>query len=145
MRSSLRLVSQTLVVPQGFTLSIAGTLATLVGERGYPGAFGIWLFVLAAGLAFCWVVGGAGLHRDPEARPDPITGRATFNLAPAAVVPCVYWLQKAVGNDRLAFLLSGFVAVALYLVVLAASVSVNGRCAGHGTTRADAGTAAASS
>ena len=30
-------VAQNLAVPHGFTLVIGGTLAMLIGERGYPG------------------------------------------------------------------------------------------------------------
>ena len=127
MRSSLRLVSRNLVIPHGFTLCTAGVFGTMIGERGYPGPLGIWLFVLAGGLGFCVVAGAAGVHRDAAARTDPVTGHAVFNLAPAAVVPCVYGLQANVGSARLAFPLSGFLTVVLYIGSLAALVTLNRR------------------
>jgi hypothetical protein len=112
---AMRQVAQSLVIPQGFTLSVSGSMGTLVGERGYPGALAVWLFVLGGGLGFCAVTAGSGLHHDPGARPEPVTGPAVFNLVPVAVVPTVLLIAGLIGSDRVAFAIAGFLAVVLYM------------------------------
>jgi hypothetical protein len=119
MRARTSQVCQSMVVPQGFTLSIAGSLGTLLGERGYPGALAVWLFVLGGGVGFCTVTGFSGVHGDAEARPEPVTGPALFNLLPVTVVPTVFLTAGLIGSDRLAFAVAGFLVVILYLIGMA--------------------------
>lgn len=51
----VRGLTHMLVVPQGFTLSVTGVFAIMVGHRGFPGPVVIWLFILGSGLGFCGV------------------------------------------------------------------------------------------
>lgn len=41
-----------LVIPQGYTLSMAGSFAVAVHRNGFPGDFGAWGFVVGAVVAF---------------------------------------------------------------------------------------------
>jgi hypothetical protein len=88
-RGGIRGITQMLVVPQGFTLSVTGVFAVTIGHRGFPGPAGIWLFVTGAGAAFCGVGLVSGAFRETSNRPVSITGLALANLLPAAVVPAL--------------------------------------------------------
>lgn len=92
-------LSHLLVVPQGFTVAVAGSVAVGVGRHGFAGPFGVWLFVVEAGVAYCLVVLMVGaLHRRVE-QPGGIVGGALLNVTPVLVVPIVtlatWWLPDA--------------------------------------------------
>jgi hypothetical protein len=79
--ASARGLSHLLVAPQGFTLSIAGTLAISV-QRHAPDAFAIWMFVLGGGLAFCATALTVGALRETMTLPVNFVGLALLNLVP---------------------------------------------------------------
>lgn len=85
---SVRGLTSMLVIPQGFTLSIAGTLAGTIGQRGITRLRDVWLFVVGAGFSFCLLAIASGNARnDSPSRPLPIFGKATLNILPIAGVP----------------------------------------------------------
>jgi len=106
-----------LVVPHGFTLIIGGTLAILVGERGYPGAMGVWLFIAGANAALLCCVAILRGHRYPVAA--PVSGFGVFNIAPTLTVPLVVGLVGGVQSDDAAFLCGGLLSVVFYVLLVA--------------------------
>jgi hypothetical protein len=114
--ASTRGVVQNLAVPHGFTLIIGGTSVLLLGQRGYPGALGVWLFIAGANLALVgWQV-LLGAHRHPVAA--PVSGFGVFNLAPTLTVPVVYAVTHPIRNDRVAFGCAGLLSVSCYVLLV---------------------------
>ena len=132
-RAAVRGITQMLVVPQGFALSVTGVFAITAGHRGYPGPTAIWLFVIGTGAGFCGVVLASGAHKEPSNRPVSITGLALANLLPAAVVPAAGSASWWIGNKPASFLTAGAAASVLYLAGLAAFlVTLHSRRDAHG-------------
>lgn len=119
-RGAVRGITHMLVVPQGFTLSVAGVFAITAGHRGYPGPTAIWLFVTGAAAGFCGVMLASGAHRETSNRPVSITGLALANLLPAVVVPAACCASWWIGNKPASFLIAGTATSVLYLAGLAA-------------------------
>jgi hypothetical protein len=114
--ASTRGVVQNLAVPHGFTLIIGGTSVLLLGQRGYPGAWAVCLFIAAANLT---LVGAQALlrgHRHPVAA--PVSGLGMLNLAPTLTVPLVYGVTHPIGNDKVAFGCAGVLAVSCYVLLV---------------------------
>ena len=137
---ALRDLTSALVVPQGFTLSIAGTLAGTIGQRGIPHIFDVWMFVVGAGLSFCVLAILSGNTRG-SARPRPlsISGKATLNLVPIAVMPGAVVGAGFIPNPSVGFLVAGVLASGLYVALLAVVLrlatrrrAVTGAAAGTG-------------
>lgn len=116
---TVRRVAQMLVIPHGFTLCVAGTLAICVGERGFPGVLAIWLFVAGAGMTFAVTLFATAGHREAPTSESATMGAAVFNLTPAFVVPAVWGATHWIDNDRVALLIAGGFTVAFYLGGLA--------------------------
>ena len=85
--ASVRGITHMLVVPQGFTLSVAGVLALMIGHRGFPGLLAIWLFIAGASIGFCGITLASGAHTEVSNRHVSIAGMALMNLLPILVVP----------------------------------------------------------
>jgi hypothetical protein len=115
-------VAQNLVVPHGFTLIIGATLAILIGERGYPGALGICVFVVGANAALLLWVGLLGGHRHPAVA--PASGLGVFNVAPTLTVPLVFGLTRAIHPPDAAFLCAGVLAVTCYVFLVGSLATV---------------------
>ena len=124
---TVRRVAQMLVIPHGFTLCVAGTLAICVGERGYPGVLAIWLFVAGAGLTFAVTLFMTAGHREPPTPESATMGAAVFIVTPAGVVPAVWAATNWIHEDRLALLTAGVLTVAFYLGALAILIIVASR------------------
>lgn len=86
--SALPSVARQLVVPQGFSLSVTGVFAILLGHRPHPGSAAIWLFIVGAALGFSIVVRASGAHRSGSAL-QPASGYQLFSLSPVVIVPAV--------------------------------------------------------
>ena len=113
---AMRALTQALAVPQGFTLSIAGTLTAIIGHYGHPGFLPIWLFVAGSGVGFCTMALGTSAHRTTPSSGPPVLGAAILNIAPVFVVPAavaVSWWLKPI---ELSFFIAGLVAVIGYIV-----------------------------
>lgn len=135
MRVAVRDLTRMLVVPHGFTLSIAGTLAATVADRGGAGVMDVWLFVLGAGLGFCALaaVSGAATSRPGRRASEPpaATGAVVFNLAPLAVVPGAGLGSSWTASHGLGFLLAGLIATIAYVALLGLVVAITARPAVH--------------
>src|SRR3954452_5233295 len=70
-----------LVVPQGFTVAVAGSIAVCVGRHGFAGPFAVWLFVAGASLGYCLVIVATGAVRRPIEQPGGIVGAALLNVS----------------------------------------------------------------
>ena len=114
------MTARMLFIPQGFTLSVSGVSAALIGQRGYPGPLAVWLFVLGAelSLAVCAVTTGA--HRNDGHGNTSSASAAVFNLAPVVVVPLIVGAVRFIDNRAFAFFVSGVGVAGLYIVVAAA-------------------------
>lgn len=124
-----------LVVPQGFSLSVAGVFVILVGERGYPGPMATWMFLVGASSAFSAIAVISGAQRRAVDQPLSLAGISTLNLAPVAVVPLAAWLARGIGNPRLAFLVGGFLAVTMYVLTSSAWFAIASRTTSRVRTR----------
>ena len=65
-----------LIVPQGFTLAVAGSVTICVGRHGFPGPVGVWLFVAGAAVGYWLVVAIVGALGEPVHQPVGIVGLA---------------------------------------------------------------------
>lgn len=106
-----------IMAPQGFTLSVAGTLATMICQRGDITPFAIWLFVVAAGCAYGLITLTNRAGAEPAPR-NPVEGARIVNLTPVVVVPITTWSAGLIHYTPAAFACAGFVAVAVYVEVL---------------------------
>lgn len=123
-QNAVRGLTHMLVVPQGFTLSVTGVFAIMVGHRGFPGPVVIWLFILGSGLGFCGVALTSGAHRETSSRPVSIVGLAMMNLLPAVVVPAACGACWWIGDKAACFLAAGVCASLFYLAGLAAFIVI---------------------
>lgn len=105
---------QMLVGPQGFTLSVGGTLAVLIGRRGYPGVVGIWPFVIAAGVGFAVAARATAADSHDEGG-GRIVGPSVYNFTPVVIVPVVPTVAAWLPNDDLAFALAGALVTSSYV------------------------------
>lgn len=116
-----------LVVPQGFTLSIAGTLAATISQRGMPGIFDVWLFVVGASLSFAVLaVLGGSLRTTARSRPLLVTGTRSLNVVPVAAMPGATLGAGLIPNSAAGYFVAGILASALYIVLLAAMLRLTG-------------------
>jgi hypothetical protein len=104
-----------LVVPQGFTLSVAGVLALTIGHQGFPGLLAIWLFVVGASIGFCAITLASGAHTEVSNRPVSIVGMGLMNLLPILVVPAACSASWWVGDKSAAFFIAGFCGTLFYV------------------------------
>jgi hypothetical protein len=118
-RQQLVRVVTTLVIPQGYTLSIAGGFSAAVYRYGYPSFFEVWGFVAGAVLAFCVLVlfGGQRAH---ELVPEmPLGPRALFNVVALGSVPLAAGACYAIPWPLLGFPVAGMIAAGGYAALVA--------------------------
>ena len=124
----LRGTTSMLAAPQGFTLSVAGTLAATIGQRDVAGLLEVWLFVVGGSAGFCLVaVAGGVLHRPGPRGGLSVSRRAVLNVAPVAVVPVAVGGSLRIPSDPLAFLVAGGLATTCYVVMLTLLLWFTGR------------------
>jgi len=118
LRAAVRRLTIQLAAPQGFTLSIGGTLAATVGQRGASDLLDVWLFVMGAGLSFCLLalMSGSALRGAP--RGVPVSGAAVLNVLPVVVVPTAVGCAALVAPRPLGFLAAGALASGVYVTLL---------------------------
>jgi hypothetical protein len=108
-----------LAVPQGFTLSIGGTLAAAIGQRGTSDLFDVWLYVVGAGLSFCLLALASGSALGARAGRTGSVSRATvLNVLPVVVVPAAVGAAALIASRPFAFLVAGAVASGAYVTLL---------------------------
>lgn len=130
--ASIRGITHMLVVPQGFTLSVAGVLALTIGHHGFPGLLAIWLFIAGASIGFCAITLASGAHAEGSNRHVSIVGMALMNLLPILVVPAASAASWWVSDESAAFFVAGFCGTVLYVGGLGAFLVI----VGSGHTRA---------
>jgi hypothetical protein len=120
-----------LAAPHGFTLSMTGVVATTVEHRPHPGPVAIWLFVSAAALTY-----SAAARYCAAA---PVGGASTVDVPafglffiPMAVVGVVDVATWWIGNNILAFVLAGTLAMFGYLAAFATLSTVRTRLSRRG-------------
>lgn len=117
--ASVSSVARQLVVAQGFTLSIAGTLAILLERHPRPGPFVIWLFVAGATLGFVLVVAVSGAYRHGTPGRDA-AGLQMFHVAALIVVPLVASAVFCIPSAHVAFPLAGLAISSIYVLAVGA-------------------------
>ena len=119
LRSAVCSLTTVLVVPQGFTLSVSGTLAATIVQRGAVAVIDIWLFVVGAALSFCLLALVSGGVARSGARPQlALSGVAMLNVLPVAVIPAAVQCAALIADRGLGFLLAGALATGLYIGLL---------------------------
>jgi hypothetical protein len=108
----------TLVVPQGYTLSIAGAFAVAVHRYGFPVDLSVWTFVAGAVLAFVAlaVAGRSQLSGSIPALPAGL--RALVNVVPLVVVVIVAGVIALVPWAVLGFSLAGLAGAGGYVLLV---------------------------
>lgn len=119
-------VLRTLVIPQGYTLSVGGTLAILLDRHPRPGAVPIWLFVVGAVVGFVLVARASNAHRDRAAL-TAAAGKQLFNAAPVLVVPLVVLATCWVEQPLAAFPAAGLACSSTYVLTVTAFFHLVGR------------------
>jgi hypothetical protein len=125
--ATVREIARHMVIAQGFTLSVAGTIATLVVERTDTRPLAIWLFVTGAGVGYGLVGIASGAHRRtvPSATLT-INGLRLLNLVPILVVPVATSIANQIPYTPVAFACAGFLVVAGYIGGLSLFLSLFG-------------------
>ena len=110
----------TLVIPQGYTLSIAGSFAIAVHRYGFPFDLTAWGFVAGAVLAFVAlaIIARGSLGGSVAALPMGL--RALINVVPLVVVLGVAGVVALVPSPTLGFPITGLVGAGGYVVLLSA-------------------------
>ncbi|MEP6631518.1 MAG: hypothetical protein ABJA89_13680 [Lapillicoccus sp.] len=122
-RSTAVGLTHMLVLPQGFTLAVAGSLAICLGRHGYPGPLGVWLFVAGASAGYCLLALALGALRPTVSQPVGIVGLALLNATAVIVVPVAALLTWWIPNADVAYLATGL-AVHLAYIPLVATATV---------------------
>ena len=117
-RSQRARVLMTLVIPQGYTLSIAGSFAVAVGRYGVPSPFAAYAFVVGAAAAFVVLVLFTSTTIRAGSIAAPAAVVAMCNGLPVAVVPIAGAVIRIVPNALVGFLVAGASAVTAYVLLL---------------------------
>lgn len=115
----LRKTVSSLTVPQGYTLSIAGTLAVAGHRYGPPTLVEGWFFVLGAVVVFLALA--AFSVRDGSRSPDTVvtSGRLAFNAVPLASMAAGAGTSCAIPWSPVGYPAAGIVAVLAYVLLVA--------------------------
>ncbi len=104
----------TLVIPQGYTLSIAGSFAAAVKTYGFPGYGDGWGFVAGAVAAFIGLAIAARGRLTGAPAPLPTGLLALANVVPLLVVPVASATVSHVSAAHIGFPLAGVVGAGGY-------------------------------
>jgi hypothetical protein len=119
LRRVMRGLTVQLAVPQGFTLSVGGTLAVTIGQHGTPTLWDVWLFAVGAGVSFCLIAVLSGSAQRPgSAGHVSLSRAAVLNVLPVIVIPAAVGLAVLVPSRQWDFLIAGALASGLYVVLL---------------------------
>jgi hypothetical protein len=126
-RSTAVGLAQMLIVPQGFTLAVGGSLAICLGRHGFPGPLGVWLFVVGAALGYWVVLLVVRAVREPEHQPVAIVGAGLLNVTAVVVVPIVTAVHWWISDVNIAFLSAGLAVHLAYIPLAATGLRLLGR------------------
>jgi len=121
-RSTAVGLTHMLVLPQGFTLAIAGSLTICLGRHGYPGPLGVWLFVAGASAGYCLLILAFAALRPTVSQPVGIVGLGLLNVTAVVVVPLVALLSWWIPNADLANLVTGLAVHLTYIPLVATTI-----------------------
>jgi len=107
----------TLTVPQGYTLSAAGTFAITSHRYGWPLLVEAWGFVAGAVVAFLALATLSGRHLERPAE-RPRATRATFNFVPVVSVLVGAAVAYAIPWPLLGYPVAGALAVWGYVLLV---------------------------
>jgi hypothetical protein len=108
----------TLVIPQGYTLSVAGAFAIAVKTYGFPGYGDVWGFVAGAVVAFV-VLSIVVRGRLAEAPVELPTGLLSLaNVMPLVVVPVVAVMVSRIAPVDVGFPLAGLLGAGGYVFLV---------------------------
>lgn len=110
----------TLVIPQGYTLSIAGSFALAVRRYGFPFDVNAWGFVAGAVAAFVVLAILARGSLGGSIAMMPMGLRALINVVPLIVVLVVAGVVALVPSPEVGFPLAGFAGAGGYVLLLSA-------------------------
>lgn len=110
----------TLVIPQGYTLSIAGAFAISVRRYGFPVDLNAWGFVAGAVAAFVVLAIIAHGVLSGSIAALPMGLRALINVVPLVVVAIVAGVVGVVASPSVGFPLAGFIGAGGYVLLLSA-------------------------
>lgn len=130
-RSTAVGLAQMLIVPQGFTLAVAGSIAICLGRHGFPGPVGVWLFVAGAAVGYWLVVLLIGALGDPVHQPVGIVGVGLLNVTAVFVVPLVTLANWWIPNEDAAFLVTGLAVHLTYIPLAALGLGILWRTTGR--------------
>jgi hypothetical protein len=116
----------TLVIPQGYTLSIAGSFAIAVQRYSFATLSTTIAFVTGAVVAFVLLGFIASDHlRQPA---DLQIGlRALVNIVPLITVAIVAGVLELVASTSAGFIVAGFLAAGTYIALVSVLLKVTGR------------------
>ena len=126
-RSTAVGLAQMLIVPQGFTLAVAGSVTICVGRHGFPGPVGVWFFVAGAAVGYWLVVLAVGALSEGDHQPVGIVGLGLLNVTAVLVVPLVTLANWWIPNEDVAFLVTGLAVHATYIPLAAAGLGILSR------------------
>lgn len=116
-----------LIVPQGFTLAVAGSITICVGRHGFPGPLGVWLFVVGAAIGYWIVVLTVGALGEEMHAPVDIVGVGLLNVTAVFVVPIVTLVHWWIESEPVAYLLTGLTIHLAYIPLAALGLGLIGR------------------
>jgi hypothetical protein len=116
----------TLTIPQGYTLSVAGTFAVTSHRYGSPFLAEAWGFVAGAVVAFLVLASLSGRHLTRPAAVPPAT-RATFNIVPVASVLVGAAASYVIPWPLVGFPVAGGLAVSGYVLLVSVFFALAGR------------------
>lgn len=108
----------TLVIPQGYTLSIAGSFAVAVRRYGFPADLNAWGFVAGAVGAFVALAIFARGRLSVGIAALPMGFRAMINVVPLVVVLGVAAVVALIASPGIGFPLVGLVGAGGYVLLL---------------------------
>jgi len=107
-----------LTVPQGYTLSIGGSLAVTAHAYGAPSGTRATEFVAGALLAFVLLVAVAARPPTEPGPTAPLAGVARYNVTPLAVIALVALVVHIVPSPTVGFVLAGAFAAGGYALAI---------------------------
>lgn len=108
----------TLVIPQGYTLSIAGSFAVADRRFGSPTDLEAWGFIAGAVVAFVVLAVVAHGVLGGSIAALPVGLRVLINVVPLAVVAIVAGIVQVTASSGIGFPLAGFVGAGGYVLLL---------------------------
>jgi hypothetical protein len=113
-----------LTIPQGYTLSVAGTFGVASHRYGSPFLAEAWGFVAGAVVAFVVLAALSGRVRRPSGPPP--TARTVFNIVPVVSVLAGAGAAYAIPWPWVGFPAAGLIAVGGYVLLVSLFFSVVG-------------------